>query len=77
LVTALIIRVTPFFATTFGATGAFARIVTVSLLFFTLYLAGVILLHKGMRPLSETVGLIHELLPARTAISAMTVEVDT
>ncbi len=65
--TVLIIRAVPYFATAFGAWGTLARIVSVSLVFFGLYLAGVIALHQGLRPLSETVGLIRELLPERAA----------
>jgi O-antigen/teichoic acid export membrane protein len=45
--TVLIIRAMPYFATTFGATGAFVRMVSVSLIFFGLYIAGVIALHQG------------------------------
>jgi O-antigen/teichoic acid export membrane protein len=65
--TVLIIRAVPYFATAVGAWGALARIVSVSLVFFGLYLAGVIALHQGLRPISETVGLIREVLPERAA----------
>ena len=54
--TALIIRAIPHFATTSGAPGAFVRMVSVSLVFFGLYIGGVIALHQGLKPLSETVG---------------------
>jgi PST family polysaccharide transporter len=64
--TALIVRSVPYFAPISGARGALLRMISVSLVFFTLYLAGVIALYKGLRPLSETVGLIRELLPERT-----------
>ncbi len=67
--TALITRATPFFAISHGASGAFERIVSVSVVFVVLYLAGVIALHQGLRPLSETVGLVRELLPERGARS--------
>ena len=50
-----------------GAQGAFVRMVSVSLVFFGLYFAGVIALHRGLRPLSETAGLIRDLLPERMA----------
>jgi len=43
------------------------RMVSVSMVFFGLYLAGVIALHRGVRPLTETVGLIREFLPERAA----------
>ena len=65
--TALIVRAVPFFATAFGARGALVRMVSVSFVFFGLYFAGVIALHQGLKPLSETVGLIRELLPERAA----------
>jgi hypothetical protein len=65
--TALIVRVVPYFAPGVGVRGALVRMVSVSLVFFGLYLAGVIALHKGLRPLSETVGLIREFLPERAA----------
>ncbi len=64
--TALIIRAIPHFATAFGASGAFVRMVSVSLIFFALYIAGVIALHQGLRPLSETIGLLRDLLPERS-----------
>jgi hypothetical protein len=65
--TALIIRAMPYFATTFGTTGAFVRMVLVSLVFFALYIVGIIVLHRGLKPLSESVNLLRDLLPERTA----------
>jgi PST family polysaccharide transporter len=64
--TALIVRAIPDFAATFGAPGAFVRMVSVSLIFSGLYLGGVIALHQGLKPLSETVSLLRDLLPERT-----------
>jgi len=61
--TALTIRAIPLFATSSGAPGAFLRMVSVSLLFFGLYFVGVIALHQGLKPLSETVDLLRDLLP--------------
>ncbi len=75
--TALIIHATPYFAVSHGAREAFVRIVSVSLVFVVLYLAGVIALHQGLRPLTETVSLIHELLPERAARSKFAGVVDT
>jgi O-antigen/teichoic acid export membrane protein len=75
--TVLIIGTVPYFATTFGAWGALARIVSASLVFFGSYLAGVIVLHQGLGPLSETVGLIRELLPERMARRTFPGAVDT
>jgi polysaccharide transporter, PST family len=73
--TALIIRATPYFATAFGATGALVRMVSVSLIFFVLYIAGVIAFHQGLRPLSETARLVRDLLPERTVTHVKEVEV--
>ncbi len=75
--TVLIIRAVPYFATALGAPGALVRIVSVSLVFFGLYLAGVIALHQGLKPLSETVGLIRELLPERAVRRTFPGAVDT
>ena len=46
-----------------GAVGALARIVTVSLLFGSLYLGAVILLHGGSAPLYQFVGLLRDMVP--------------
>ena len=74
--TALIIKTMPFFATTF-ASSAFARMVSVSLAFFVLYLAVVIALHQGCKPLTETVALLRDLLPERTVRRTLPVPADT
>ena len=63
--TALIIRGIPSAAVSFGAQSAFVRMISVSLVFFSLYFGGVIVLHQGLKPLTETVGLLRELLPER------------
>jgi O-antigen/teichoic acid export membrane protein len=73
---ALIVRAVPFFATAFGVRGALLRMVSVSLLFFALYLAGVIALHRGLKPLRDTIGLIRELLPERAAKATLLAAVD-
>jgi len=65
--TALLMRTKPYFPGAFGARGALARMVSVSLVFFGLYLAGVIALHRGLRPISETVALLRDFLPERAA----------
>ena len=75
--TALIVRATPFLPTAFGTAGALGRIVSVSLVFFALYFAGIIGLHQGIRPLSEIVGLIRDLLPERAARRTFPGAVDT
>lgn len=74
--TALIAKAAPIFPAAVGTAGALARMVSVSLLFSALYLIGVIVLHKGFGPISETIGLIHELLPERTAKRASSVADD-
>jgi O-antigen/teichoic acid export membrane protein len=66
--TALIVRILPYFSAGSGARGALVRMVSVSLLFFSLYLAGVVALHRGLKPVSDTLNLLSELLPGRTAI---------
>jgi len=63
--TLLIFRAMPYFARMSGLQGAFVRMVFVSLVFFGLYLVGVIALHRSVKPLSETAGLLRDLLPER------------
>ena len=53
------------FCDAFGGSSAFVRMVSVSLVFFGLYLGGVIALHQGLKPLNETVSLLRDLLPER------------
>jgi O-antigen/teichoic acid export membrane protein len=64
--TVLITSVMPLFATLSGTPGAFMRMVSSSLVFFGLYVGGVIALHRGLKPLSDTVGLLRDLRPERT-----------
>ena len=64
---ALIVRIMSRFATPFDAPSAFVRMASVSLMFFALYFVGVIALHRGLKPISETVSLLRELLPEGTA----------
>jgi polysaccharide transporter, PST family len=63
--TVLITNAIPQFAKTFGAPGVFVRMVAVSLVFFVLYICGVIALHKGLKPINETIRLLRDLLPER------------
>jgi len=53
-----------------GAVGSFVRMVSVSFVFFVLYLIGVIALHRGLGPIQETARLLRELLPNRVVESA-------
>jgi PST family polysaccharide transporter len=75
--TVLIIRAIPYFATTIGAPGALVRMVSVSLLFFGLYFGGVIALHQGLTPLSETAGLLRDLLPKTSVRHTSPAQFDT
>jgi O-antigen/teichoic acid export membrane protein len=74
---ALIIRVTPHFATGSGAPRAFVRMVADSLLFFALYIGAVAAFHRGLKPINETISLLHDLLPQRTAGVKLPTAVET
>jgi O-antigen/teichoic acid export membrane protein len=74
--TVLIIRTMPQFAATLGASGAFVRMVSVSLIFFALYFVGVIVLHQGLKPLTEIVNLLGDLLPQGTVSPTSPAAVD-
>jgi PST family polysaccharide transporter len=63
-VTAIVNRV-PALAAAPGVLGAVDRIATRSLLFGVLYLAAVVVLHRGVKPLRDVVSLVRHLLPAR------------
>jgi O-antigen/teichoic acid export membrane protein len=63
--TAMISRALPHSSTALGATDALLRMLSISLVFFTLYFGGVIALHRGLEPFKETAGLIRNLLPDR------------
>jgi len=71
--TALIIRAMPYFATAFPS--AFVRMALVSLIFFGLYIGGVIALHQGLKPISDIVGMVRDLLPERTVRRVEEVEI--
>jgi PST family polysaccharide transporter len=62
---ALVHYVTPQIAGPSGALGAFVRLVSVSLLFFALYLLAVASLHRGLAPVGQTIRLIRDALPRR------------
>jgi O-antigen/teichoic acid export membrane protein len=70
-----IIRAMPYLPTAFGARGAFLRMVSVSFVFFVLYIAGVIVLHRGLKPLNETISLLRDLLPERATSRVKEAEV--
>ena len=60
-----IVRAIPNFAALPGGLGALMRIVSVSSVFSALYIGGVIVLHRGLKPLSETSNLLRDFLPER------------
>jgi O-antigen/teichoic acid export membrane protein len=66
--TAVLVRAMPSFALGSGASDAFVRMVADSLIFFALYIIGVIALSWGLKPITETLALLHDLLPVRTAV---------
>ena len=74
--TFLIFKAMPYFTTLSGAPGALVRGVSVSLVFFGLYIVGVIALHQGLKPLSETLSLLGELLPQTNVRSSSVTAVD-
>jgi hypothetical protein len=66
--TALLIHFVPVFAKTPGAQGALARLISGSLLFWTLYLGAVVALYRGPEPLRQAGRLFRDLLPQRTTM---------
>jgi O-antigen/teichoic acid export membrane protein len=71
--TAWIIHIVRPFAETGGPQGAFLRIVLISLVFLTLYLAAVIILYRGLQPLRQASSLMLELLPQRRPLVSVAV----
>ncbi len=65
-VTVLIIKAMPHFTMTAGASSAFIRMMSVSLLFFGLYFCGVVAFYRGLKPINETISLLRHLLPDPT-----------
>ena len=63
--TAVIIREISRFSAIEGALGAFVRMVSVSAVFFALYLLAVAALHGGLKPINDTVRLFGDLLPEK------------
>jgi O-antigen/teichoic acid export membrane protein len=75
--TVLMIRAIPHFATAVGTRDAFVRMISVSLVFFAIYFAGVIVLHQGLKPLEETANLLRDLLPESMVRRIFPAAVDT
>lgn len=61
--TALIERSIPHHAVMLDGPSALVRIVSISLLYFSLYVGIVIILHRGVKPITDTLDLLRELLP--------------
>ena len=61
--TLLIFRVMPHFELRIQFLSVLIRIISVSLVFFVLYFCGIILLHKGLKPIKEAAGLLRDLKP--------------
>ena len=59
-----------------GAPIALVRIVSISSVYFSLYVGSVIVLHRGLKLLHETVDLLRELLPDRKSKSAIPAGID-
>lgn len=68
--TAVLLRFLPLFANAPGELGALERLVSISSLFFTLYLVAVVMLHGGFEPLRQAARLVHDLLPQRKSATA-------
>ncbi len=64
----------PLFAATPGALGAFARLVSVSVVFFAIYLGMVVALHRGLDPLRRAARLAGDLLPQRAPTETISAE---
>jgi len=64
---AWLIHLVPLFGATPGASGALARLVSVSLVFLALYLGAVVALHRGLQPIRQAARLVEDLLPKRAA----------
>jgi PST family polysaccharide transporter len=76
-VTVLLLRAELLPAMTSGAGSALLRMVLISIVFLALYIGGVIVLHKGMRPLTETAGLIRDFLPERKIEHPLPITINT
>jgi O-antigen/teichoic acid export membrane protein len=75
--TFLIIRATPLVPEPFTTFSAFVRMISISLVFFGLYFLAVIALHRGLKPITDTVSLLRDLLPQRLLGRTVPTTVDT
>jgi PST family polysaccharide transporter len=74
--TVLIVKSMPHLAAAVGASGALVRMISVSLVFFGLYIGGIIAVHRGLKPLREATGLLRDLLPERPVRTTFPAAVD-
>jgi O-antigen/teichoic acid export membrane protein len=65
--TALLVASVPRFTAIDGTSIALLRLTAVSVVFSAIYLGCVVALHKGMKPINETVGLLRDFLPEQKA----------
>jgi PST family polysaccharide transporter len=63
--TVLVLRTVPPLTATIGYSGAFVKMCLVSLIFFAEYVVAVVILHRGIKPIAETMELFRDLLPER------------
>jgi PST family polysaccharide transporter len=65
--TAVLLKVAPVYGvgTKTAVSYAFLRLISTSVVFFTLYLGAVIALYRGLEPLNENLGILRDLLPNR------------
>ncbi len=76
ITTAAIVTLMHYSSAADTARDALVRMVVVSLLFLALYLVGVVALHNGHKPISDTIGLIREMLPERASRQTVLTVVD-
>jgi O-antigen/teichoic acid export membrane protein len=75
--TLMVIRAVPHSETVYGAPGAFIRMISVSAVFFVLYFGGLIILHRGWKPVVEAVSLFRHLLPEPTVGPTYPTDIET
>jgi PST family polysaccharide transporter len=74
ILTAWLVQHTPGLTALSGESGALLRLLSVSFLFFAMYLAFVVGLHRGWEPLHRAVSVASDLLPQRSTVKAVSAE---
>jgi PST family polysaccharide transporter len=74
IATKLVLSQWGFLASATGVKGAALRVAFVSVAFVVLYLAGVVILHRGFAPLRRLIGLLREMTSATRAEATATVD---